>query len=84
VCRARFRDARICSRCGANLAPLMRLALRAWRLREAARDALAAGAIDRARDLATDAQRLHATPAGASLSVLTAWLGRPRGLDLGG
>ena len=43
VCQARFRGSRLCSRCGADLGPLMIVAVRAWRLREEARDALARG-----------------------------------------
>ena len=74
VCRARFRGARICSRCGADLAPLMRMAVRAWHLREAARDALAAGDVHAARDLVSRAERLQHTPQGARLRLLAGWL----------
>ena len=45
VCQARFRGARICSRCGAGLEPLMLLSVEAWQLRQAARQALHAGAL---------------------------------------
>ena len=61
VCLARFRGARVCSRCGVDLGPLMRLAVQAWRLREASRQALALGACTQALELASDAQRLHRT-----------------------
>ena len=74
VCQARFRGARLCSRCGADLGPLMRLAVTAWRLREAARQALEAGEFARALGLASEAQHLHGTPGGASLRLLGAWL----------
>jgi hypothetical protein len=40
VCLARFRGTRECSRCGADLTMVMKLAARAWRLREAAREAI--------------------------------------------
>ena len=74
VCQARFRGARFCSRCGADLEPLMLLAVRAWQLRQAARQALAAGAADRALDLASAAQALQSTESGAALRLLASWL----------
>ena len=43
VCGARFRGREVCSRCGTDLAPLMRLAGRAWVLRQRCRQALRAG-----------------------------------------
>lgn len=52
----------------------MRLATHAWRLRESARDALASRAIDRARDLLSQAERLQPTPRGARLRMLAGWL----------
>ncbi len=75
VCRARFRGARICSRCGADLVPLMGLAAQAWMLREAARDAIAAGDFGRARELAERAGKIQGGGAGESLRLLSAWLG---------
>ena len=74
VCQARFRGAAICSRCGANLTRLMLLTAEAWRLREAARGAIAAGEFERAFELAGGAQETQATPAGAALLRLGAWL----------
>jgi len=74
VCQARFRGAAVCSRCGADLARLMLLAAEAWRLRESAREAIAAGDFERASELAGGAQELQATPAGESLLRLSAWL----------
>ena len=74
VCRARFRGARICSRCGADLESLMRLAAQAWMLRESARDAIAAGDFGRARELAVRAGRLQGGGAGEALGLLSAWL----------
>jgi predicted amidophosphoribosyltransferase len=74
VCQARFRGARICSRCGADLEPIMRLALRAWRLREGARRAIVHGAYDQAFQLVSAAERLQSAPRGQSLRVLCAWL----------
>ena len=43
ACRAAWRAVATCPRCGADLAPLMRLAARAWTLRETARAALLTG-----------------------------------------
>ncbi|MCP4663332.1 MAG: hypothetical protein GY856_48690 [bacterium] len=73
VCRARFRGTRECSRCGADLEPLMILAVRGHHAREAARRALERGEVVRAHELATAAQSLHATPEGRRLCRLTAW-----------
>ena len=70
VCRAGFRGVATCPRCGADLAPLMKLAVRAWRLRQSAREALAGGDFDRARGLAASAQRLHSTGTGAALAAV--------------
>jgi hypothetical protein len=52
----------------------MRLALRAWRLREAARRAIVRGTYNQALRLAEAAERLHSTPRGESLLRLSAWL----------
>jgi hypothetical protein len=74
VCQARFRGSQVCSRCGADLGPLMRLAVKAWHLRQGARQALDAGALERALGLASEAQQVHRTPGGEALRVLIAWL----------
>jgi len=74
VCQARFRGARLCSRCGADLEPLMLLALKAWQLRQAARQALDTGDVERGLGLATEAQGMQATGSGAALRLLGAWL----------
>ncbi|MBN1422779.1 MAG: hypothetical protein JXP34_28645 [Planctomycetes bacterium] len=74
VCRASFRGTAACSRCGADLAPLMVLAAKAHLLRRAARDVLRAGDFARAGDLAAEAQRLCATEAGSGLTLLARWL----------
>jgi hypothetical protein len=52
----------------------MRLAVKAWRLRQAARQALEADEIERAFELASEAQHVHRTPGGEALRVLIAWL----------
>lgn len=75
VCRAKYRGERCCPRCGADLAPLMRLLVRAWRFRNAAREALAAGDARRATDLAGAAGRVASTPAGRRLALVARWLG---------
>lgn len=74
VCRASFRGARICSRCGADLEPLMLLAVKAWQLRQAARRALEGGETGRALSLSTEAQQIQATGSGDALRLLSAWL----------
>ena len=74
VCQARFRGARICSRCGANLEPLMVLAVKSWQLRDAARQALHAGYAYRATGLAAEAQDIQGTQRGEALRLLSAWL----------
>jgi len=74
VCQARFRGAALCSRCGADLARPMLLAAEAWRLREAARGAIAAGEFERAFEFARSAQETQTTPAGEALLRLSAWL----------
>lgn len=75
VCQARFRGVRICSRCGADLEPLMRLSVEAWRLRQAARQALASGDVERAVELTAKAQDIQDTESGGALLMLGSWLG---------
>jgi hypothetical protein len=70
----RVRGSSECSRCGADLTRVMTLLASAWRLRQSARQALAAGELARARDLAAEAQRICHTPAGKRLEALGAWL----------
>ncbi|MBI2931076.1 MAG: hypothetical protein HYY16_05450 [Planctomycetes bacterium] len=70
VCRARFRQSRECPRCGADLGPLMTLAVAGHDLRRRAREALRAGDVERGRALAEAAQRLHSTPAGRRLCAV--------------
>ena len=74
VCQARFRGSTECSRCGADLTTIMGLAAGAWRLREAARRAIAAGDLARARALASEAQDICRTPAGRDLEMVGSWL----------
>ena len=74
VCQARFRGSRICSRCGADLEPLMLLTVRAWQLRQAARRALDAGDFERTIELAIEAQSTQRTESGEALRLLGAWL----------
>ena len=70
ACRAPWRAAVICPRCGADLGPLMRLAARAWALREAARVALLAGDAAAALALARAAYGLERTPRAQRLLAL--------------
>ena len=75
VCQARFRGAAICSRCGADLGRLMQLSAEAWRLREAARTALAAGEFGLCLERAMQAQEVQSTPTGEALRKISEWLG---------
>lgn len=52
----------------------MLLAVKAWRLRQAARQALGAGDFDEALGLALQAQERHRTQRGESLRLVSAWL----------
>jgi hypothetical protein len=56
----------------------MVLAAEAWRLREAARTAIAAGEFERASELAARAQQAQCTSAGKVLLTLGEWLGKGR------
>lgn len=62
VCRARFRGSIACSRCGADLGPLMRVAAKAWRARERCRAALRGGRLDAALRWSARARRLQRIP----------------------
>jgi hypothetical protein len=83
VCLARFRGAKVCSRCGADLEPLMILAVKSWRLRSAARTAIGAGQFEQALELAAKAQEAQRTPAGEALRVVSELLGGAGGLAAG-
>ena len=63
-----------CPRCGADLSRLMALAMRAWRLRLDAAEALRAGKCAAAVELADAAQQIVRTPRGAALRALAQWL----------
>jgi hypothetical protein len=52
----------------------MGLAVKAWRLRLAARQALDRGNYERALGLASEAQHVHRTPRGEFLRLLSVWL----------
>ena len=71
TCRAAWRGAVTCPRCGTDLTALMRVAVRAWELRQATRAALCAGhRTAEALALARAACQLHATPDGQRLLAL--------------
>ena len=74
VCRAKFRETRQCSRCGADLSVLMTLAASAHRYRTNARNAIRAGNFKKASAQAKQAQEFHATEEGRRLRLLTRWL----------
>lgn len=71
ACRAAWRAVATCPRCGADLAPLMRLAARAWTLRETARAALRAGDVVEALAAARAAYALERTPQAQRLLALS-------------
>lgn len=75
VCRARFRGASECSRCGADLTTIMSLSAAAWRMRKAARQALIDDDPQRARTFAAQAEGICHTPAGRRLEELSSLLG---------
>jgi predicted amidophosphoribosyltransferase len=71
TCRTPWRGVTTCPRCGSDLTAIMRVAAKAWELREAARTALCAGDCPtQALDLARAACRLHATRHGQRLLAL--------------
>ena len=74
VCRAPFRSARECSRCGADLSRVMRVLAEAQICRREAVAAAYAGDFQKARDLAVKAQGLHRSETGRRLLLLTSWL----------
>jgi|HubBroStandDraft_1064217.scaffolds.fasta_scaffold1401738_1 hypothetical protein len=72
VCKARFRSAAQCSRCGGDLTVLMLLAAHAYALRQSARQALRSGDAETALASARAAQGLHSTPEGGLLQFASA------------
>ncbi len=74
VCRAKFRGTRQCSRCGADLAGLMILSVRAQHCRVKARKSLFALNFKKAHEFAAAAQKEHATETGRKLLLLTSWI----------
>lgn len=70
ACRAPWRAVATCPRCGADLGPVMRLAVRAWALREAARAALLSGGAAQALAMARAAYALEQTPRASGLLAL--------------
>jgi len=70
VCRAGFRQSSQCSRCAADLGPLMRLSLQAYRLRDRCRSHLESDHPQEALRLAQEAESLCSTPSGQALGRL--------------
>lgn len=70
VCGARFRGTIVCSRCGGDLEPLMRIVVRAWRLRRRAALALLGGDADSAFIDARLSRRLHDTEAARKIELI--------------
>jgi len=52
----------------------MGLAAGAWRMREAARRAIADGDVERAHALAAQAQEIYRTQSGRDLEMVSSWL----------
>lgn len=75
VCQARFRGVSTCSRCGADLMPLMLLAAHAYSLRQSARRSLRAADARSALAAAKAAQKLHTTVQGGILEMVSAAAG---------
>jgi hypothetical protein len=73
VCKARFRGATECSRCGADLTALMLLAAHAYTLRQVARQALKSGDAQTAQATVQAAQGLHSTAEGGLLQFACAF-----------
>jgi hypothetical protein len=67
VCRASFRGAESCPRCGAHLGVLMRIAAQAYALRRTAVERILAGDAPAALAAVEAAQGLQATPHGEKL-----------------
>jgi len=59
VCAAAFRSAETCPRCGVNLQPLMRIAARAWALRQRCRAKLLEGDVTQAMQYAAQAWQIQ-------------------------
>ena len=74
ACAARFRGTAECSRCGADLAPVMSLAALAYHRRVQARRFLAEGDFAGALLQAREAQATAALPAGDALARVAACL----------
>jgi len=72
VCQVRFRGERECSRCGADLNPLMLLAVQAHILRQAAQQSLRSGDARTALASVQAAQDLRSTPRGDLLQFACA------------
>ncbi len=81
VCRARFRGAAECSRCGADLTALMVLAAHAYLLRQSARQALRQGDYRTALASAQAAEQLHATEHSRVLRLVCIGAGNPLQAD---
>ena len=70
VCKARFRENKMCPRCGADLSRLMLVAACAQRLRREARQALCEGRYQDAHRLAGAAQELYRTALGHEIAQM--------------
>ena len=74
VCQVRFRGSATCSRCGADLGPLLLLIERAYRFRQHARKAIETGDLERAQKLAGEDESVCSTQRGRELWLLSSWL----------
>ena len=78
VCHARFRGSATCSRCGADLSPLMRLTVAARQRGANALRAAAEGRFDQAASMAATARHLHDTPLTRRLTTILGLLSTSR------
>ncbi len=74
VCSAPFREKTTCSRCKADLEPIMQIAGKARVFRDAARTAVLVGDFERAGEHAHTSLALHETKNGRNLLLLARWL----------
>ena len=74
VCRASFRGTRPCTRCGADLTPLMLLYTAAYCLRREAMAALVSGELEEAAELVRRAQAQCSSLQGQRLCELIRWI----------
>ncbi len=81
VCKASFRGANLCPRCGATLDPILRIIAEASALRAKAAQLVQSGHFEEARQAAARAQRYDATETGKNLLLLIQWYLKNTAMD---